>query len=122
MSHQHFCHIAGHYWECRGEAVRADDTEPSTCICLPSGRSLEGFDHSSCDGPVELLACPQHQEEARRRLAVAREIFRRRAAEFGLREKCKRIESLPEGPEKDALTEEIKEWIVQNFDHRQPEA
>ena len=121
MSHQHFCDVAEHYWNCDGKAVRADDTEPSTCICLPCGRPLEGFDHSLCDGPVELLACPAHREEALRRLKVARDIFRRRAAAFGLSEKRERMQSLPEGPEKHALTEEIKAWILQNFDHRQHE-
>ena len=121
MSHQHFCDVGEHYWQCQGKTVRADDTEPSTCICLPCGRPLEGFDHSLCDGPVELLACPDHHEEALRSLKVARDIFRRRAAKFGLREKCKRIESLPEGPEKDTLIREIKEWIVKGCDERQSE-
>jgi hypothetical protein len=121
MGHQHFCQIAGHYWECGGETLRSDDTQPSICICLPCGLPLEGFDHSSCDGPVELVACPEHRAEALRRLEVAKEKFRRRAAEFRLREKCKRIGSLPEGPEKSALTQEIKAWILQNFDEQQPE-
>jgi hypothetical protein len=52
---------------------------------------------------------------------VARKIFRRRAAKFELSEKCERMQSHPEGPEKNALTEEIKAWILQNFDHREPE-
>jgi hypothetical protein len=121
VSHQHFCDVAGHYWECDGKALRGGDTEPSTCTCLPCGLPLEGFNHSSCDGPVELVACPQHLVEALRRLEVARKEFHRRAAKFGLNEKCERLQSLPEGPEKSALTEEIKVWIVQNFDHRQPE-
>ena len=121
MSHQHFCHIEGHYWECDGKAVRADDTEPSTCMCLPCGLPLEGFDHSNCPDPIELLACPEHQEEALRRLEVAREVFRRRAAEFGLKEKCEKMQSLPEGAERDALEREIKAWLLQNCDERQPE-
>jgi hypothetical protein len=66
MSHQHFCHIEGHYWDCNGKALRGGDTEPSTCICLPCGLPLEGFDHSHCPDPVELLACPDHREEERR--------------------------------------------------------
>jgi hypothetical protein len=121
MSHQHFCDVAEHNWQCNGQAVRGGDTEPSACVCLPCGRPLEGFDHSSCDGPIELLACLEHQEEALRRLEVAKEEFRRRAVEFGLEEKSERLQSLPEGPEKSALTEEIKAWILQTFDHRPPE-
>ena len=121
MSHQHFCDVGEHCWECDGRALRSDDTEPSICICLPCGVPLEGFDHSNCGNPVELVACPQHHEEALRRLEMAREIFRRRAAEVGLSEKCKRMESLPEGTEKDALTEEIKEWILQTCNEQQHE-
>ena len=121
MSHQHFCDVAEHYWDCDGKALRADDTEPSTCICLPCGLPLEGFDHSQCGNSVELLACPAHREEALRRLEVAKEEFRRRAVDFGLDKKCERMQSLPESPEKSALTEEIKAWILQTFDHRPPE-
>jgi len=61
MSHQHYCHVAGHYWECEGKALRSADTEPTVCICLPCGRPLEGFDHRGCDDPIELLACPEHR-------------------------------------------------------------
>ena len=61
MSHQHYCDVAGHYWECEGKALRSADTEPTVCICLPCGRPLEGFDHSGCDDPIELLACPEHR-------------------------------------------------------------
>jgi hypothetical protein len=120
MNHQHFCHIEEHYWECDGKVVRSDDTVPSTCMCLPCGLPLEGFDHSSCECPVELLACPEHQEKALRRLEAAREIFNPRAAQVGRSEKCKRIEWLPEGPEKDTLNQEIKAWVLQS-DERQPE-
>lgn len=80
MSHQHFCQVAGHYWECQGKALRAGDTEPSTCTCLPCGLPVEGFDHSHCTDPVELLACPEHREEARRRTEAARKGNGRRAA------------------------------------------
>jgi hypothetical protein len=61
MSHQHFCHIAGHYWQCEGTALRGADTEPSVCICLPCELPLEGFDHSACHAPIELLACAEHR-------------------------------------------------------------
>jgi hypothetical protein len=72
MSHRHFCHVAGHWWECNGSALRSGDTEPSVCICLPCGRPLEGYDHSGCNDPVELLACPEHVEEERREVGEAR--------------------------------------------------
>ena len=122
MSHQHFCHIAGHYWDCDGKVLRPADTEPSTCICLPCGLPVEGFDHTKCGDAVELLACPKHREEALRRLAVARQEFHRRAGEFGLSEKCKKMQSLPEGAEKDTLLREIKAWILQGCVERQHEA
>jgi len=61
VSHQHYCDVAGHYWECEGKALRGADTEPTVCICLPCGRPLEGFDHSRCHAPIELLACPEHR-------------------------------------------------------------
>ena len=63
MSHRHFCDAAGHWWDCNGTALRRGETEPSVCICLPCGRPLEGFDHSKCPDPVELLACPEHRPE-----------------------------------------------------------
>ena len=83
MSHRHFCDVAGHYWECRGKALRGGDAEPSVCICLPCGRPLEGYDHSGCNDPVELLACPEHIEEERRSIAEARKEYNRSAAESG---------------------------------------
>ena len=61
MSHQHYCYVAGHTWECQGKAPRGADTEPTVCICRPCGRPLEGFDHSGCDDPLELLPCPVHR-------------------------------------------------------------
>lgn len=81
MSHRHFCDVAGHYWECEGRALRAGDSEPSICICLPCGLPLEGFDHSGCADPVELLACPDHMEEERQRMDEARKQYDRRDAE-----------------------------------------
>jgi hypothetical protein len=71
MSHQHFCHVAGHYWECEGTALRGGDAEPTVCVCSPCGLPLEGFDHSGCNDPVELLACPEHMEEFRQRSGVS---------------------------------------------------
>ena len=61
MSHQHYCDVGGHYWDCEGKALRGADTEPSVCICVLCGRPMEGFDHSGCDDPIELLACPEHR-------------------------------------------------------------
>jgi len=80
MGHRHFCDVAGHWWECEGKALRGD-AEPSTCICLPCGRPLEGFDHSQCPDAVELLACLEHQEEERRIIEQARKQSDQRAAE-----------------------------------------
>ena len=109
MSHQHFCHIAGHYWQCEGTAMRGGDTEPSACVCV-CGLPLEGFDHSRCQENVELLACPEHREEQRRRMGEARKEYDRRAAGFGFDEKWARMKALPDGPEKHALVAEILEW------------
>jgi hypothetical protein len=78
MSHQHFCHVAGHYWQCGGTALRGGDTEPSVCVCV-CGLPLEGFDHSGCHDPVELLACPEHQE-GRQRIEEARKEHDRQRA------------------------------------------
>jgi hypothetical protein len=61
MSHRHYCHVAGHYWDCEGKALRGAGREPTDCICLPCGRPLEGFDHRGCEDSVELLACPEHR-------------------------------------------------------------
>ena len=59
------------------------EKEPSICICLPCGLPLEGFDHSKCPDPVELLACPEHREEQRRRMEEVSKKQERGAAEFG---------------------------------------
>ena len=51
-SHQHFCYVGGHSYEC------GEDCE---CIC---GLPMNGYDHSDC--PVELRPCPEsesHQEQ-----------------------------------------------------------
>ena len=60
MSHQHFCDVAGHWWECEGTALRAGDREPSVCMCLKCGVPLEFGDHSH--DYVELPACPEHRK------------------------------------------------------------
>jgi hypothetical protein len=69
MSHQHFCSIAGHFWECEGTAVRlfAKDSEPTPCMCLNHQVSMEEGDHSMCS--IELLACLGHRDEQLRRMA-----------------------------------------------------
>ena len=46
-----------------------------------------------------------------RRREEAEKEFERRAAKFGLDEKWARVKALPVGPEKDALAEEIVEWL-----------
>jgi hypothetical protein len=73
MSHRHYCDFAGHWFECDGKALRSGDTRPSACVCLPCGLPLEGFDHSECHDPVELIACPEHREEERRSIEELRQ-------------------------------------------------
>jgi hypothetical protein len=67
MSHRHACD-AGHYWDCFGTALRPlmGDTEPSVCMCIRHRVPMEVGDHSACS--IELLACPEHREEQRRRM------------------------------------------------------
>jgi hypothetical protein len=66
--HKHFCDVEGHEWECEGSALRplAGDTEPSLCMCIRHRTSMEIGDHSECS--IELLACPEHLDEQRRRM------------------------------------------------------
>jgi hypothetical protein len=59
MSHQHFCDVAGHWWDCEGAALRLGDKEPSVCMCLKCGVPLESGDRSH--DYAELLACPEHR-------------------------------------------------------------
>jgi len=80
VSHRHFCCVAGHYWQCEGTAMRGGDTEPSVCVCV-CGLPLEGFDHSGCHDPIELLACPEHMEEGRRSIEACRQRHGGSAAE-----------------------------------------
>jgi hypothetical protein len=93
MSHEHFCHVAGHYWQCEGKALRGGGTDPTVCICSPCGRPLEGFDHSGCPDPVELVACPEHIEEERRSI----EEFRQRHG--GSAAKPEEADAIPAGAE-----------------------
>jgi hypothetical protein len=72
---------------------------------------LEQGDHSRCRNLVELIACSEHRDEQLRRREEAGKEFERRAADFGLDEKWARLKALPEGSEKDALAEEIVEWL-----------
>jgi len=73
LSHRHFCDVEGHYWDCEGTAVRqlAGDSEPSVCMCIRHRVPMEVGDHSECS--IELLACPAHREEQRRKMEEASE-------------------------------------------------
>ena len=111
MSHRHFCDVTGHWWECNGAAMRLGDKEPSVCTCHSCRAPLDKGDHSRCKNLVELVACPEHQDEQLRRREEAANDFERRAAEFGFEDKWARMKALPDGPEKHALAEEIVEWL-----------
>ena len=69
--HIHFCDVAGHEWECEGTALRplAGDTEASVCMCIRHRTPMEEGNHSECS--IELLACPEHREEQRRKTEEA---------------------------------------------------
>ncbi len=71
MSHRHFCDFAGHYWECNGIALRplVGDTEPSICMCPTHQVPMVDRDHGKC--PIELLACPEHQDEQLREMLAS---------------------------------------------------
>jgi len=115
MSHQHFCDVAGHWWNCDGQAIRGGDTNPSVCMCLPCGRPLEGFDHSSCDDPVELLACPVHREGDRHSVEEARNEHERRTAEFGLGENVAALAKAEEGESPAETASPVDDKPVQPF-------
>ena len=120
MSHEHFCDVAGHWWKCSGTALRPGDTEPSICLCIGCRLPLEQGDHSRCKKRVELVACPEHLNEERRRMEEARKECERRAAEFAFEEKWARMKALPEGPEKHALAGQIVEWLFGDGDKQRP--
>lgn len=120
LSHRHFCDVAGHWWECEGKAPRLGDKEPSACVCDACHAPLEQGDHSRWKNRVELVACPEHRDEERRRMEEARKAHERRAAEFGFDEKWARMKALPDGPEKHALAEDIVKWLFGGGDKRRP--
>jgi len=120
MRHRHFCDVAGHWFECDGKALRRGDIEPSVCMCDTCGLPLEEGDHSQCQNLVELVACPEHRDEERRRMEEGKKESDRRAAEFGFDGKWARMKALPDGPEKHALAEEIVEWLFGDGDKQRP--
>ena len=64
MSHKHWCDIGYHEWECDGtQAVRvwAGETKPTPCEPMP-------------DNGIELVSCPKHLEEDRRRFAEMKDL------------------------------------------------
>ena len=81
------------------------------CICHACRAPLEQGDHSRCRNLVEIVACPEHRGEQLRRRQEAEKVFERRAAEFGFDEKWARMKSLPDGPAKHTLAEEIVKWL-----------
>jgi hypothetical protein len=63
MTHKHWCEIGLHEWDCDGtNAIRiwAGETEPSPCTPPP-------------DDGVEMVTCPEHREEERRRMPTGQE-------------------------------------------------
>ena len=113
MSHQHFCDVASHRWDCNGAALRLGDKEPSVCVCHACRAPLEEGDHSRCKNIMEIVACPEHRNEQLRMREEAEKERERRAAEFGLDEKWAQMKALPDGPEKHALAEEIVAWLFE---------
>ena len=63
MTHKHWCEIGLHEWDCDGtNAIRiwAGETEPSPCTPPP-------------DDGVEMVTCPEHRKEERRRMPTGQE-------------------------------------------------
>jgi hypothetical protein len=63
MTHKHWCEIGLHEWDCDGtNAIRiwAGETEPSPCTPPP-------------DDGVEMVTCPEHREEERRRMPTGQD-------------------------------------------------
>ena len=67
MSHQHFCLIDMHSWECGGTALHDGEKEPSVCMCKDCKLPLEQGDHTKCEKWGGYVTCPQHIEEEKRR-------------------------------------------------------
>ena len=111
MSHRHFCDVTDHLWECAGAAMRLGDKDPSICTCHSCRAPLEQGDHSRCKNFLELVACPEHRDDQLHRRQEAEKEFERRAAEFGFDRKWALMKSLPLGPQRDALAEEIVKWL-----------
>jgi hypothetical protein len=55
-SHQHFCYVGGHRYEC------GEDCE---CIC---GLPMNGYDHIDC--PVELRPCPEYESHQKQPMSA----------------------------------------------------
>ena len=91
--------------------MRLVDKEPSVCVCHSCRALLEQGDHSRCKNLVELVACPEHRDEQLHRREEAGKQFERRATDFGFTEKWERLKALPVGSDKDALADEIVEWL-----------
>jgi hypothetical protein len=91
----------------------AGDTKPSACVCRGCGLAMEDGDHSQC--PVELLACPEHMDEQQGNMESASRNFERELSEAGLEEKWKRVETLPDGDERNALIDELFKWMFPDW-------
>jgi hypothetical protein len=87
--------------------MRSADAKPSTCVCLTCGLPLDGYDHRQCDDPVELLACPKHFAEQCQSTEEIRRSIEQQRDEFRLEEKLAKLQSPPDGPERNALNDEV---------------
>ena len=103
MSHRHFCIVGFHGWDCEGKALRSGDREPSVCLCSACGLPLEEGDHSKCEDFGEVVTCPEHRDEERRRFL---EMKPRIAARFK-RLKAAWDERHGSTPESDRLFEKL---------------
>jgi len=92
-------------------AFRRGEEQPSVCLCRGCRLPLADGDHARCQNRVEVVACPEHRDEERRRMEDAKREYERRAAEFGFDGKWARMKALPDGPEKHGLAQEIVEWL-----------
>ena len=106
----------------RGCPSKQDDSlnEQMEAMCDTCGLPLEEGGHAHCKNRVEVVACPEHRDEERRRMKEGRKEYERRAAEFGFDGKWARMKALPDGPEKHALAGEIVEWMFGGGDKQRP--